>query len=475
MRKAKIVCTLGPSVAGYDNIRELVLAGMDVARLNFSHGDHESHRQAYENVRRASAELDRPVGILADLSGPKIRLSDIEGDKINVARGETIVFSSQNVIGSRDKVGTTYSYLSQDVSPNSSIYVDDGQYEFLVTEIKGEDVVCEARSDAVLRSRKGLNIPRVALSTPALTEKDKEDIAFAKKLPVDFFALSFVRRPQDVIDAQRLTGAIPVIAKIEKPSAIDHLDEIVRVSDGLMVARGDLGIEVGNEKVPLLQKRMIRETNKRGKPVIVATQMLESMVHSRFPTRAEVSDVANAVLDGTDALMLSAESAAGRYPFEAVRTMAGVIEEVERSALSVDHRRYKARELSAPRFRNAIANAAASTAAELGLRAVVVFSETGLNSKLVSAYRPATEIVSVGTNQHTLSELALYWGISPFHGEQPDTVNGIVTAAERILVNHGLAKPGDEIAITFGLDDGGPEGTTTLKLWRIRESAVTRL
>ncbi|MFO0948918.1 MAG: pyruvate kinase [Planctomycetota bacterium] len=467
MRQAKIVCTLGPATSGYDKVRDLIEAGMDVARVNFSHGDYETHRRAVEDVRRASADTSKPIAIIADLSGPKIRLGEVENGGVEVPSGSRIRITTKEVLGNPTIVGSNYPNLPRDVLPGTTIYIDDGNLEFSVVNVSGEELDCLVRSGGIMKSRKGLNIPRANLSISGLTEKDEMDIQFGRELKVDYFALSFVRRPFDVIRAKSLAGDIPVIAKIEKPEAIDYLAEIADVADGLMVARGDLGIEIGFERVPLLQKRMIREMNLRAKPVITATQMLESMVQNPQPTRAEVSDVANAVLDGTDAVMLSAESAAGKYPFHAVRTMARIIKEVE-STTGISTLMSSPERIGTPSFGRAIAHSAARTAIDLGLKAVAVFSETGRSAALVSAYRPRTTIVGFSPNMQTIQRMALLWGVVPVFGEWADGVSDIVERSEEVLLRQRLADPGDTIAITFGLNDSGPVGTTMLKLWKIR-------
>lgn len=467
MRHAKIVCTIGPACEGIDNLCRLIDAGMDVARLNFSHSDHSYHEKSFHDLRAASEKVGKPVAILADLSGPKIRLGDIENGKVEINEGDLITITTEELVGTASLVSTTYPDLPHDVEPGVSIFVDDGYLELVVEKIEGERVVCRVKTGGMLKSRKGLNIPHAGLRAPSLTEKDKLDLEFGKRLGVDYFALSFVRRPSDVLHAQELSGGIPVIAKIEKPEAISQLEEIADVCDGMMVARGDLGVEVGFEKVPLLQKRMIEAMNRRAKPVITATQMLESMVTNPRPTRAEVSDVANAVLDGTDAVMLSAESAVGKYPFAAVKTMARIIEEVETSAFRAGMIRPPI-ELIGPNFESAIAHSAARAAVDLNLKAVVVYSVSGRSIGLVSAYRPNAPIAAFSEDHAVLRRSALRWGVTPIFAPWVKGVDGVVQQSERALVENKLAEPGDRIAITFGMQDGGPVGTTVMKLWTIR-------
>ena len=468
MRHAKIVCTLGPSVSGLEKVEQLIDAGMDVARLNFSHGDHTSHRQAIEDVRTASRKLGKPIAILADLSGPKIRIGEVENGAVTIVRNQALTLTTESKgLGNGSFIPISYQHLPMEVDAGQSIYLDDGQMELLVQKTTSTEIHCTVQVGGILKSRKGLNTPNAGNSIPALTEKDERDLLFAKSLNVDYFALSFVRAKGDVEKAKALAGSIPVIAKIEKPAAFERLGEIAEVADGLMVARGDLGIEAGFEKVPLMQKQIIQIMNHLAKPVITATQMLESMTQSPSPTRAEVSDVANAVLDGTDAVMLSAETASGKFPLEAVRTMDRIIREVEKAG-------YNSRVMEVRNvveqvvFENAVAHATARSAIDAKLKAVVVFSTSGKSIQLVSAYRPGIPIVGIPRDPNILNRLGLLWGIRPFQmTDWPTDVTGFVRVAERILLTNNLAKRGDPIAISFGLEDSNQVGTTMLKLWRI--------
>ncbi len=468
MRKAKIVATLGPATSSSEVLERLVKAGLDVARLNFSHGNHEQHRATYEKVRAAAEKAGRPVAILADLCGPKLRLGKIEGGAALLEKGSSVEIlcgQSADFEGNSKRVSTTYEELSRDVKPGDRLLIDDGRIVLRVVNAVGDAVSCEVEVNGVLKNNKGLNIPGVALSVPSLTDKDREDIRFAAGLGVDYFALSFVRCADDVRAAQLLAGDIPVIAKIEKPEAFTCLDEILDVADGVMVARGDLGVEAGFEKVPLLQKRLIRETNRRGKAVITATQMLESMISEPSPTRAEVSDVANAVLDGTDALMLSGETAVGAYPIEVIEKMASIIEEIEGSEL------YAAlpppAELLNPTFSTAIADSAVRAAKDIDLKAIAVYTETGHSAAVVSEYRPCAAIVALSQHAQVLNRLALHWGVLPLQSQWVETTDALVDQAEKALVKHGLASTGDQIAITYGMERGSFASTNTLKLWTV--------
>jgi len=466
-QRVKIVGTLGPASSTPEMIGGLIRAGLDVVRLNFSHGTHEDHRRLYDIVRAQAEAAGQHVAVLADLCGPKIRVGAMEGGAVELVPGAPLTLTTRTVVGTPGLVSTSYADLPRDVRPGARILLDDGLLELVVKAVEGSDVRCEVVVGGTLKNNKGFNLPGTPLSTPALTEKDRTDLAFARGLGVDYFALSFVQRPEDVAEAKKLAGDIPVIAKIEKPDAVARLEEILDVADGVMVARGDLGVEAGTEKVPLIQKRIIRMAAPRGLPVIVATQMLDSMIQNPRPTRAEVSDVANAVLDGTDAVMLSGETASGKYPLEAVRTMATVIEEVEKSALFESATRpLRLKEYS---FSNAIARAAVTAAEDLGLKALAVYSETGHSPALVSACRPRAWIAAFSRHPAVLRRLALRWGVLPLHADWVEGVSGVVEQAERELLARGLVRPGDDIAVTFGMQDmNGPGRTDVLKLWRIR-------
>lgn len=470
MRKVKIVATLGPASADERVLAEMIEAGLDVVRLNFSHGSHADHQASFELVRRVSRGK-KPVAVLADLCGPKIRIGKFEAGKVELGAGQMFTLTTEDVPGNERRVSTNYRLLPQDVHVGDRILLDDGMLELRAEEVRPPEVRCRVVVGGALSDHKGMNIPGSGLSTPALTEKDRTDLEFARGLGVDFFALSFVRRPDDVREAKALAGDIPVIAKIEKPEAVEKIAEIVQVADGLMVARGDLGVEAGPEKVPLLQKRLIRDAAIRGLPVITATQMLQSMIDNPRPTRAEVSDVANAVLDGTDAVMLSGETAVGRYPVEAVRTMARVVEEVEHS--DIFRRRPEPLRVDEHTFSNAIARAAVKAAEDLSLKALAVYTETGHSAALVSACRPECSLVAFSRHDTVLRRLQLRWGVLPLHGDWVRGVHAVMEQAERELLSHGLVAPGDEIAVTFGMQDRtGPGRTDVLKLWKIREPGV---
>jgi pyruvate kinase len=466
MRRSKIVCTLGPASNTPEKIGALIDAGMDVARLNFSHGEHEAHLKTLQAVRSEAEKRNRAVAVLADLQGPKIRVGKMQDGGVPLEKGQELVITTEECLGTSKRVSTSYEGLPADVKPGDQILLDDGYLALTVTDVSGKDVTTLVRSGGVLKDRKGINLPGVAVSAPALTEKDRADLAFAMRLGVEYIALSFVRSPEDVLEAKRLATAqdhrIPIIAKIEKPQAIDCLADIVDAADGIMVARGDLGVEMGPEKVPLIQKQIIETTNDQGKIVITATQMLESMINNQRPTRAEASDVANAVLDGTDALMLSGETAVGKHPIEAVRTMGRIIEEVERSA------HYRA-QLEVPTVElrvsaNAIAMGAVTAARGMHIKTIAVVTNSGGAARLMSEYRPEARIIALTTNEVTYRMLALYWGVSPMLIAPAATTDEMIDSIEDVLRERGLANSGEYVVITMSIPVGSGATTNMLKI-----------
>jgi pyruvate kinase len=470
MRRAKIVCTLGPATSSPQRIGDLMDAGMDVARLNFSHGDHGSHGRLIGAVRAEAEKRDRPVAILLDLQGPKIRVARFAEGEVELRAGDEFVITTDaTVVGDRTRVATSYAGLADDVRPGDSILLDDGLLSLAVQSVEGREVRTVVVTGGVLKDNKGINLPNVGVSAPALTDKDRADIAFGLRMGVDYLALSFVRSPEDMVHAKNLASTddvrVPVIAKIEKPQALERLDEIIEVSDGIMVARGDLGVEMGPEKVPLIQKELIKKTNDQAKVVITATQMLESMIRNQRPTRAEASDVANAVLDGTDALMLSGETAVGRYPIEAVRTMDRIIREIEASA------RFRTGleppYLDLPVSANAIAHAAVIAARQMHLRLVVVVSESGGAARLMSEYRPEARIIALTSNESTYRQLALYWGVTPILMAPSATTEELIGRIELMVRERELAESGEHVVITAGVPVGAGETTNMLKIHRM--------
>ncbi len=468
MRKVKIVCTLGPATAGIPRLVELIGAGMDVARLNFSHGEPADHRAMFSDVRAAARQVGRPITVFADLCGPKIRVGKMQDGQVPLQKGKVVTLRCADFLGTVERIPHSYAGLARDVKPGDPILLDDGLLQLQVESVHGDDVLCRVIDGGTLKDRKGMNLPGSALSVPALTAKDRQDIAFGRALGVDWFALSFVRSPRDVEEARALSGGIPIIAKVEKPEAVANLEAILDSADAVMVARGDLGVEAGHEKVPLIQKRILREIKLRAKPAITATQMLDSMVKNPRPTRAEVSDVANAVLDGTDAVMLSAETSVGAYPVEAVKTLGRIIDEIEGHAnyLTAGQERP---DVSERTFSSSIADAAAEIAEDLKLAAIAVYTESGHSASVLSAQRPLANIVAFSRHDEVLHRLGLLWGVRPLHGEWAQGVEGVVAQTERELLRHRLAQPGDNVVITFGVVLGNePFQTNVLKLYKLK-------
>ena len=464
MRRTKIVCTIGPATRSREAIAELIKAGMNVARLNFSHGCLEEHGQVIDLVRQVSEQLGSRVAILQDLQGPKIRIGALESGSIRLHEGEPFSIVVEPVLGTSERVSTTYRELSKDVHSGDRLLLSDGLVELRVEDVLPTEVKCRVVRGGLVSERSGLNLPGISVSAPSLTEKDVRDLRYGVEREVDFVAVSFVRRPEDVLAAKRLirdAGAdIPVVAKLEKPEAIANLDQILEVADGVMVARGDLGIEVSVESVPILQKMIIARANQRGVPVITATQMLESMVHNPSPTRAEASDVANAILDGTDAVMLSAETAIGQYPLEVVATMSRIAEEAEAAP---DAYRIVERPL-APRgsFPHAIAESADIAARRLPAAAIVAFTRSGSTALLVSKYRVPVPIIAVTTSEHVARRMALYWGVVaqvvPRPGGIDEMLNTVMAGARR----SGLVRTGDTVVVTASTALAPLTGTTNL-------------
>jgi pyruvate kinase len=454
MRRTKIVATVGPASRDASTLERLIVAGVDVVRLNFSHGDPDEHRQAMRCVREIAERLGRSIAVLQDLSGPKIRTGKVRGDRIELRDGARVAITTdETVLGTEDLISTSYDPLPGDAGPGDRILLDDGNLELRVLSVQdGATVRCEVVHGGVLRSNKGMNLPGVKLSTPALTEKDRRDLAFGVEQGVDYVALSFVRQAADVEEVKALikslAGTAPVVAKIEKREAVQNLAQILEAADGVMVARGDLGVELSTEEVPTLQKRIIEMANHAGKVVITATQMLESMIEKSRPTRAEASDVANAILDGTDAIMLSAETASGRYPVEAVETMARIARYTEENYVF----RAPARITGAARslVARSLARVASTVAEELDCRLIVAFTESGNTARLVSSYRPRARIAAITYNDDTYRRLALWWGVVAVKSAFAATTDEMIVKGDELLKESGLAQSGDTVVMLGG-------------------------
>ncbi len=467
-RRGKIVCTLGPVSSSDEQIKALVEVGMDVARLNFSHGDHADHEIAYKRVRAASDATGRAVGILADLQGPKIRLGRFADGPTFWAAGETVRITVDEVEGTHDRVSTTYRELAKDAAVGDRLLVDDGNIGLTVSEIEGNDVVCIVTEGGKVSNNKGLSLPGMNVSVPAMSEKDIDDLKFALSLGVDLIALSFVRSPADielvheVMD--QLGRRVPVIAKLEKPEAIENLEAIVLAFDAIMVARGDLGVELPLEEVPLVQKRAIQMARENAKPVIVATQMLESMIENSRPTRAEASDVANAVLDGTDAVMLSGETSVGKYPLEAVKTMARIITAVEENSTAAPPLTH------VPRTKRGVISYAARDIGErLDAKALVAFTQSGDTLKRLARLHTPLPLLAFTPLPEVRSQLALTWGTETFIVPHIQTTDGMIRQVDESLLALGRYKRGDLVVIVAGAPPGTVGSTNMIHVHRIGE------
>src|SRR4051794_4406008 len=470
MRRAKIVCTLGPATSTPEAIRGLVDAGMDVARLNLSHGSYADHEKVYAMVRQASDESGRAVAVLVDLQGPKIRLGNFASGPVALAPGDVFTITTEDVPGDKDLVSTTYTGLPGDVRIGDRILIDDGKVSVEVTAVDGPRVVTRVIEGGVVSNHKGLNLPGVAMSVPALSEKDAEDLRWGLKLRADWIALSFVRSGADVDLVRTIMDEegvrLPVIAKIEKPQAVENLTEIVRAFDGIMVARGDLGVELPLEQVPLVQKRAVELSRRNAKPVIVATQVLESMIENSRPTRAEASDAANAVLDGADALMLSGETSVGKHPIEAVRTMARIIENTE------EHGMERIAPLGTrPRTKGgAITAAAAAVGEQLGVRYLVTFTQGGDSARRMSRLRSSIKHLVFTPEQIVRSQLSLTWGCETFLTPFVKHTDQMAQQVDELLLTNGRAERGDLVVIVAGSPPGIPGSTNALRVHRVGDA-----
>ncbi|MFD4587126.1 pyruvate kinase [Streptomyces sp. NPDC087659] len=477
MRRAKIVCTLGPSTDSYEQIKALVDAGMDVARFNLSHGTYADHEERYHHVRKASDETGRSVGVLADLQGPKIRLGRFHEGPVLLERGDTFTITVEPVEGDRNICGTTYAGLASDVTPGERILVDDGRVSLEVTAVDGPRVRTTVVEGGVISDHKGLNLPGVSVSVPALSDKDVDDLRWAIRTGADIIALSFVRTGRDIEDVHRIMDEegrrLPVIAKIEKPQAVDAVDDIVAAFDGIMVARGDLGVEMPLEQVPLVQKRAIKLARRNAKPVIVATQMLDSMIDNSRPTRAEASDVANAVIDGTDAVMLSGETSVGKHPVDTVRTMSRIVEAAEQEILAKGLPPLTER--NKPRTQGgSVARAAAEIGDFLGARFLVAFTQSGDTVRRLSRYRSPIPLLAFTPDPATRSQLNLTWGVETFLGPRVESTDAMVAQVDEELLRIGRCERGDTVVITAGSPPGVAGSTNLVRVHHIGEDDTPR-
>jgi pyruvate kinase len=460
--RTKIVCTLGPSSSTRDALRGLVGAGLNVARINFSHSTHEQHAATIALVRDVAAETKRPIAILGDLQGPRIRIGEL-GQPRNLPDGSDVVFAPEGK-ENRDEIPVTYEALADDVNDGDRILINDGLIELVVLDVSKPRVTARVVHGGQLSSHKGINLPGVQVSAPSITAKDREDIAFAVQQELEYIALSFVRRAQDIAELRQLvTKHMLVVAKIEKDSALENIESIVRASDGVMVARGDLGVELPFEEVPYAQKRIIALCNRLGRPVITATQMLESMITHPRPTRAEASDVANAILDGTDAVMLSAETATGQYPRLAVEAMTRIITEIE-TRVRPRHRDDRRRNETAISTEFAIAAASAAAVTMLDAPVLIVFTKSGFSARVVAAHRPSVPILVLTDVPRTFRQMALVWGVIPELVKHCNTYDEMVKLALEAVQRRGLARDGDRVVVTAGVPFDVPGTTNLLKV-----------
>lgn len=454
LRKAKIVCTIGPASESVETLKKLIDAGMNVARLNFSHGSHEEHAARIENIREASRQTGKAVAILLDTKGPEIRTGSLEVDAVELIEGNRIVLTTEDVAGNAERVSITYQELPADVAAGDTILIDDGLIGLTVEEVRPTEIVCLIKNGGTLKSKKGVNVPGVSINLPGITEKDAQDIEFGIKQGVDFIAASFVRKAADILEIRQILeqhgASIDIIAKIENQEGVDNVDEILVVSDGIMVARGDLGVEIPAEEVPLVQKQLIKKCNELAKPVITATQMLDSMQRNPRPTRAEASDVANAIFDGTDAIMLSGETAAGKYPVESVETMDRIALRAEQE-LNYREILHKQMIMKHVTITDAISQAVASSALDLNAAAIITATESGHTARMVSKFRPKAPIVAVTPHADVIRRLALVNGVYPVLGEIAHTTDEMLDRSVQESLQSGYVRHGDLVVITAGV------------------------
>ncbi|RDY25988.1 pyruvate kinase [Romboutsia weinsteinii] len=464
MKRTKIVCTLGPATDKEEVLRELVNNGLNVCRFNFSHGSHEEHKERMDKVKKVRNNLNQPIAILLDTKGPEIRTGNFNEPEVLLEEGQKFTITMEDVMGTKEMCTVSYKGLSKDVVPGDIILIDDGLVGLRVDETNGEEIVCTVENSGIVKNHKGVNVPRVKINLPALTDKDISDIEFGIEQGIDYIAASFVRKASDVLAIREVLEKnnamhIQIISKIENQEGIDNIDDILKVSDGIMVARGDLGVEIPTEEIPIAQKMMIKKCNTLGKPVITATQMLDSMMRNPRPTRAEVTDVANAIYDGTDAIMLSGETAAGKYPIEAVKTMATIAKRTEETLNYNDL--LKKRKVTEVTVTNAISHATCTTAIDLNASSIITFTSTGHTARMVSKFRPQCPIIATTENEGVMRRLALIWGVYPVKtshvGNTDEVINNSIESVKEM--NH--LNKGDLVVITAGVP-AGVSGTTNL-------------
>lgn len=471
-RRTKIICTIGPASEDITVLKELLKAGMNVARLNFSHGTHEEHKRRIAAIRQASDETGIPTAVMLDTKGPEIRIGLLENGKVELLEGEEVVLTTEDIIGNKKRIMVNYIELPYDLEVGTSILLDDGLLELKVLEIKGKEIACQVINGGILSDRKKINVPGVNVKLPGLTEKDIADITLGTEEGVDYIAASFIRSADDVLAIRKvlegLESDIAIISKIENRQGVQNLEEIIKVSDGIMVARGDLGVEIPAEEVPIVQKMLIDKCNLAGKPVITATQMLDSMIRNPRPTRAEASDIANAIYDGTDAIMLSGETATGKYPLQAVQTMARIAKRIEESLNWSEMSRKRAAAVGSTTT-EAISHATCNTALSLGADAIITATKTGSTARMVSKYRPLTPVVAVTPSPQVLRQLLLVWGVYPLLSHETDSTDSMIDTAVETTLQAGYITQGDLVVITAGVPVGIPGSTNLIKVHTIGE------
>lgn len=471
MKKTKIVATIGPTSESEEILEKLFEAGVNVCRLNFSHGDHEEHQKRIDTIKRVRERMNLPIALMLDTKGPEIRLKNFKEGVVDIKQGQDFTLTTKDILGDETIVGISYEGLPHDLDIGGRVLIDDGLVEFRVKELTDTDILMEALNDGVLKNHKGVNVPNVRISLPALTEKDIDDIIFGVKNDMDFIAPSFIRKASDVNDIRRILEdnggiKIDIISKIENQEGVDNIDEIINVSDGIMVARGDLGVEVPTEIIPLIQKDLIRKCNLAGKPVITATQMLDSMMRNPRPTRAEVTDIANAIIDGSSAIMLSGETAAGKYPLEAVQMMYSIAINTENS---LDYKeilklRSLKNEISTT---NAISKATVNTASDLGAKAIITATSSGYTSKAISKFRPKAPIIAATTSEKVMRKMALEWGVYPVLAPLSKSTDEVIDLSIKATIDAGYADEGDLVVITAGIPVGLSGTTNMIKVHTI--------
>ena len=460
IKKTKIVCTLGPASENEETLRELIKNGLNVCRLNFSHGSHEEHKGRMDLVKKLREELNMPTAILLDTKGPEIRTGKFDVPEVFLEEGQTFTITMKDVIGDKERCTVSYKGLANDVKPGDTILIDDGLVGLTVKEVNNDDIVCEVQNSGIVKNHKGVNVPGVKVNLPAITEKDRSDIEFGIEQGIDFIAASFVRKVSDVLAIREILEEnnaehIKIISKIENQEGVENLDEIIEVSDGIMVARGDLGVEIPTEEIPVVQKLMIKKCNEAGKPVITATQMLDSMIRNPRPTRAEVTDVANAIYDGTDAIMLYGETAAGKYPVEAVKTMATIAKRAEETMRNRRDKINKSKNVT-----DAISYATCTTAMDLEAKAILSSTASGHTARMVSKFRPDCPIVATTSNESVRRQLALTWGVLPLMREKSANIDQVIVNSIEAAKTSNYVSKDDVVVITAG----GGETTNLIKV-----------